>query len=214
MQITGNIVNGSGSSLNFGINTDGVPLTQNQIVTVSGSITGPASVSAQGGPAAIYTLANNNYSGNTTVNSGKLVLQQPTLAAASDIVVASSAVLQLDFAVTKTINSLTLGGVGQTPGVYDAVNGAPYITGTGSLLVTALPIANYPTNVTYSVSGSTLSLSWPATHLGWILQAQTNSLSTGITASWTDVSGTAAVTATNMTINPANPTVFFRLRHP
>jgi autotransporter-associated beta strand protein len=211
--INGAIENAAATTLRFGRAPFANPNT-NQFITVNGSVNGPASVSAEGNSGSVYTLANNNYSGDTTVNSGKLVLQQPTLAAASDIVVASSAVLQLDFAVTNTINSLTLGGVGKTPGVYNAVNGAPYITGTGSLLVTALPIANYPTNVTYSVSGSTLSLSWPATHLGWILQAQTNSLTTGITASWTDVSGTAAVTATNMTINPANPTVFFRLRHP
>jgi fibronectin-binding autotransporter adhesin len=215
LQITGNIVNGPGSSLNFGANNAAVPVTQNQIVTVSGNVSGPASVSAQGGSAAIYTLANNNYSGNTTVNGGTLVLQQATLAATSDVVVAPGAVLKLDFgAVTNTINSLTLGGVGQTPGVYNAVNGAPFLTGMGSLLVTALPVASYPANITWSVSGSTLSLSWPATHLGWVLQGQTNSLSTGITAVWTDVPGTSAVSSTNLPINLANPTVFFRLRHP
>jgi fibronectin-binding autotransporter adhesin len=216
LQITGNIVNGVGAAIKLGYSgSPTFPTNQNQIVTISGSVSGPASVSSEGAPGAIYTLANNNYSGNTTVNGGTLVLQQATLAATSDVVVAPGAVLKLDFgAVTNTINSLMLGGVGQTPGVYDAVNGAPYLTGTGSLLVTALPIANYPTNITSSVSGSTLSLSWPATHLGWILQGQTNSLSTGITAVWTDVPGTATVTSTNLPIDAANPTVFFRLRHP
>jgi hypothetical protein len=31
---------------------------------------------------------------------------------------------------------------------------------------------------------------------------------------WFDISNSASVTSTNITINPANPTVFFRLRHP
>jgi hypothetical protein len=36
----------------------------------------------------------------------------------------------------------------------------------------------------------------------------------GLNTNWLDVAGTASVTSTNMAINPANPTVFFRLRHP
>jgi hypothetical protein len=71
------------------------------------------------------------------------------------------------------------------------------------------------TNITTSVSGSTLTLSWPDSHKGWNLQTQTNSSSVGLTApanTWHDVSGSAATNQVQMTINPANPTVFFRLR--
>ena len=78
-------------------------------------------------------------------------------------------------------------------------------------------IVNYSTNITASVSGSTLTIGWPTTHLGWILQAQTNGLSIGITTpinAWFDVAGSSGLTSTNFSINPANPTVFYRLRHP
>ena len=78
-------------------------------------------------------------------------------------------------------------------------------------------IANYSTNISFTVNGSTLTVKWPATHLGWILESQTNALNSGLTApsnTWHAISGSAAVTQTNMGINPANPTVFFRLRHP
>lgn len=218
LQINGNMVNGPGAVLSFGANNAGVPNTQNQIVTVSGIVSGPASVSTEGGSGSVYTLANNNYSGNTTVTGGTLVLQQATLATNSDVVVATGAVLKLDFgAVTNTINSLKLGGVSQNPGVYDATSGAPFITGAGSLLVTALPMANYSTNITASVSGNTLTLTWPSTHLGWFLQSQTNTLSVGLTTpsnTWFDVSGSDAATSKIITINPANPSVFYRLRHP
>jgi hypothetical protein len=54
-----------------------------------------------------------------------------------------------------------------------------------------------------------LSLSWP-TNLGWILQSETNLLNNA----WSDVGGSDSLTSTNIPINPANPTMFFRLRHP
>jgi autotransporter-associated beta strand protein len=79
------------------------------------------------------------------------------------------------------------------------------------------PTANYSTNLTYSFSGGTLTIGWPATHLGWILQSQTNALTTGLaTASnaWTDVAGTGSGTNSLITDNRTNPAVFFRLRHP
>ncbi len=74
--------------------------------------------------------------------------------------------------------------------------------------------ANNPTNITVSVSGQTLSLSWPADHLGWILQVQTNNLITGLGTNWVDVPGSGSSTSAVITINPTNPSVFYRLRHP
>ena len=77
-------------------------------------------------------------------------------------------------------------------------------------------IADYATNISYSVSGATLSIAWPQTHLGWILQSQTNSLTTGINpaGTWYDIPSTANVTSSSIPVSPANPTVFYRLRHP
>ncbi len=75
-------------------------------------------------------------------------------------------------------------------------------------------LASNPTNITVSVTGNTMSLSWPTDHLGWLLQSQTNALSTGLGTNWVDVVGSDAITSTNITINPANPTLFYRLRHP
>lgn len=100
--------------------------------------------------------------------------------------------------------------VPSTPGAGLAWNFAP---SSGTLSVVS-GVASNPTNITYSASGGVLTLSWPADHLGWFLQTQTNSRSVGLSSNWFDLPGTDTVTATNFTVTPADPTVFFRLRHP
>jgi 4-phytase/acid phosphatase len=69
--------------------------------------------------------------------------------------------------------------------------------------------ADNPTNITASVSSNTLTIAWPVDHIGWILQAQTNSLSSG---QWFDLPGTDGVNLVVIPINPANAAVFYRLR--
>jgi autotransporter-associated beta strand protein len=148
----------------------------------------------------------NTYTGNTTVSGGTLELAQPTLAATSTVSIASGgAKLKLDFSGGDRVAALVLNNVTQPSGTYNAANNPAYIAGTGSLVVG--PIPTNPTNITFSVSGNTLSLSWPLNYVGWFLQEQTNLLSTN----WVDVAGSASITSTNIGINPAIPTVFYRL---
>ncbi len=68
-----------------------------------------------------------------------------------------------------------------------------------------------PTNLTSSVTGSTLSLAWPTDHTGWRLQLQTNALDSG---GWLDAPGSAATNQMNFDIDPANGSVFYRLIYP
>ncbi len=71
-----------------------------------------------------------------------------------------------------------------------------------------------PTNIVTSLTGDQLTLTWPADHTGWKLQSQTNDLGTGLTATWTDVAGSAATNQMTFTIDPASPTVFYRMIYP
>jgi autotransporter-associated beta strand protein len=71
-----------------------------------------------------------------------------------------------------------------------------------------------PTNITFNVTSGTLYMSWPADHTGWRLQAQTNSLSTGLGANWADVAGSTNVNSLAIPIDPNNGTVFYRLVYP
>jgi len=156
----------------------------------------------------------NSYSGNTTVSGGTLSITQATLATNSTVTVAGGAFLNLGFSsVTNTVAGLVTNGVSAGPGVYNSTTGSPFITGAGSLLVPSTMASN-PTNITASVSGNTLTLSWPADHLGWILQSQTNSLTIGLSTNWVDVAGSGSSNTNVITINPALPTAFYRLRHP
>jgi len=208
LDINGDLTNTASSSLVLGgvaIGNNGTtgPSTNGQIITINGVVSGPASVSAVGDSTSVYTLANNNYSGNTTVSGGKLKLGLANLATTSTVTVASGAILELDFGVANTVRSLILGGVTKPAGVYDSTTGAPYITGSGSLQVvsSAPPILNVA-----NLGGGQFQFSWTG---GGNLQAQTNSLSTGLRTNWFDYPGSSPVT---ITINPANGSVFYRVK--
>jgi fibronectin-binding autotransporter adhesin len=68
-----------------------------------------------------------------------------------------------------------------------------------------------PTNITITISGNNVVLSWPADHLLWSLQSQTNSLSTGLSTNWVTIPGTTSVNFVTNAINAGNGSVFYRL---
>ena len=88
-----------------------------------------------------------------------------------------------------------------------------WASATGVLSVETI-VNTTPTNITAVVSGSQLTLSWPTDHTGWTLQSQTNALATGLSGTWYPVSGSTATNAMTFTVDPAKPTVFYRLVYP
>ena len=78
----------------------------------------------------------------------------------------------------------------------------------------APPVLLVPTNLVALVVGNQLQLSWPADHLGWRLQIQTNNLSSGLGTNWATVGNSTNVTAANIAIDPNNGAVFLRLVYP
>jgi autotransporter-associated beta strand protein len=180
--------------------------------TYSGVIGGKVAL-VQNGAGILLLAGTNTYTGNTTVNGGTLELAQPALAKNSTVTVANGAFLQLDFAVTNQVAGLVLNGVSQPLGVYNNVTSPSFITGSGSLEV-AVAVATNPTNLTATVSGGNLILSWPADHTGWHLQVQTNSLASGLGTNWVDVPNTDSVNAVTNAVNAANGSVFYRMVYP
>ena len=86
----------------------------------------------------------NSYTGNTSVEAGKLILDQPSLRDISVVSIAAGAVLELNHTETDIVNGLTLNGTAKPAGIYDKDNTGGVITGDGKLQVlpTAFHIAS------------------------------------------------------------------------
>ena len=213
LQIDGSFAFDGTNSLDFGTSTVDLG-TVTPTITVStntlefdGPLTGTAGLTVAGDGILMLT-ATNTYTGNTTVNGGILDIAQASLATNSTITVASGATLQMDFAVTNTVNNLVLNGVTQAAGVYNAAKSSPYLAGTGSLRVLNIITPPARTNITFTVSGHQLVLNWPSGQ-GWLLQS--NSVSLTNPNDWFTVTG-ATPPYTN-SINLSTPAVFYRLMH-
>ena len=84
---------------------------------------------------------------------------------------------------------------------------------TAGILAVSGGVNTNPTNITSVVNGSNLELSWPADHIGWTLQVQTNTLNVGLGTNWVSVPGSTSVHSVTNTINAANGSVFYRLKY-
>jgi autotransporter-associated beta strand protein len=74
-----------------------------------------------------------------------------------------------------------------------------------------------PTNITATFTTTDVTLAWPASHIGWTLQVQTNARNVGLTIAsntWFDVTGSAITNSVTIPTSKADPTVFYRLRLP
>ena len=63
-------------------------------------------------------------------------------------------------------------------------------------------------------TGTNLTLSWPVTHRGWVLESQTNPRAIGLGTNWAEVVGSRTNTNATVLLNPVAPAVFYRLRYP
>ncbi|MFQ3243085.1 MAG: autotransporter-associated beta strand protein, partial [Lentimonas sp.] len=117
-------------------NMTGISFTGN--VQIDGAVT-------KTGAGTLTLSATNSYTGATTVSAGILSLGNGTnntaLNDAADMIVASGAMLNLNYTGTDTIDELSLGGALQTPGIWGASgSGATFIndsffSGGGTLTV-------------------------------------------------------------------------------
>jgi autotransporter-associated beta strand protein len=223
---------GTGSAYLNGTNTYTGPTTITAgLLAGTGSVMGPVLVTngtiGAGSPTAIGSFTVNNTitfsgTGNTLIRVDKSQTQS------NDLIIATGNITNAGTGSVMITNvGLTAIAVGDRFQVFSgAVSNGSALTVTGGGVtwsnslafdgsVVAVPtstVAGYSTNITYGVSGNSITITWPSTHLGWILQSQTNA---GIApTNWFDVANTATVTNFSATVNPASPPTFFRLRHP
>ncbi len=202
------------SSLKINLTGQNGPVTFDtalNTITLSGTISGSGGF-AKTSSGLLNLSGSLSYAGDTSVLAGTLRLNVPGSNLGS-MRVASGALLNLNYAGTNTVTRLYTNNVAVPAGVYNAENLPAFITGGGTMQVSNSASAE-STSLNFNLNGGFINLSWPAVNLGWILQQQTNSLTVGLGTNWVDLSDTAAVTSTNIAINPKMPTTFYRLRKP
>ena len=125
--------------------------------------------------------------------------------------VTANQTFQLFSAASRSGNFSGISPTNPAPGMVWSFNP------TNGVLTALATVALNPTNVTASVSGTNLTLSWPADHTGWTLLAQTNNLSLGISANtndWTRLTNSVATNQVTLPITPTQPGGYYRLVYP
>jgi hypothetical protein len=100
-----------------------------------------------------------------------------------------------------------------TPPISASNNLAAYLADVSPIPI----VSEVPTNLVWSVSGTNLTLSWPADHTGWALLTQTNRLNLGLSANpndWMRVPASSATNSVVIPIVPGTPGGYYRLVYP
>ena len=168
--------------------------------------------------AAVGTLTVNN---SLTLAGNTLVKLNKGLAQSNDVVNVSGTLAYGGTLTVTNIGSALVagdsfrvfksGGTGSMTVSGNAGSGLGFSFTDGVVSVVATGPSG-PGVITNSVSGNTLSLSWPAGQ-GWKLQMQTNSLAAGLGTNWVYITD-GTITSTNITVDPAKAAVFYRLVYP
>ena len=197
--------------------------TLNGIGTINGSLDNKANSTIKVG------LGILNVTGTATLNGTNILQLNRTNAPNCSEIIAGAYSIGGPLTVTNVGPALQGGDTfqlfnhavtGFTVTNLPALTGSMYWTNklavNGSIAVVN-PVNTSPPPIIASFNGTILSLSWP-TNAGWTLQAQTNSLATGLKSgagNWvTFVPGSTGITATNITVDATKPTVFYRLVYP
>ena len=177
-------------------------------LTISGNLTlqGGATlrINKTGGSLAndqVVVSGNTTYGGTLSVTN---ITSDATALAAGD----SFQLLSTSGSISGAFTITNLPALPSGLGWSNSVNGSITVIAT---------VNTTPTNITTSVSGNVLTLTWPADHTGWRLIVQTNNLAAGISSDptdWMTVPGSQSVNTTNITMDPALPTEFYQLVYP
>ena len=215
-----------GSGALYDVSAAGGTLTLNNGQTLSGSGTVTGNVIASSGStiapgSSVGTLT---VAGNVTLGGNMVMELNRTLSPNSDRLAVSGGSITGGGTLTVTniggalqasdtfqLFATGVSGITANLQTVDAVNGVTYtwnnnIASSGSITVASVTPIGQPT-LGVSQSGNSLTFSWSGP---FKLQSQTNGLAVGVSSNWGNYPG-GSTSPVVVTINPANPTVFFRL---
>lgn len=221
---SGSITNLGGSASLTGTNTNFSSTGSGSVTVAGGTLAGNGII---GGPVTVQssaTLAPGNSGLGTLTISNTLTLGGNTVIEINKGVgfdqIKANAV---NYGGTLTVTDLGLNllagdtfqifTTGSHTSNFTSIVGSPganltwnFNPATGVLSVVST--SSTPPTLSVAQSGSTLTFTW--TDATFKLQSQTNSLTTGLGTNWSDYPG-GGTSGVGVTINPANPSVFFRL---
>lgn len=222
------------STLNITTNSGFVPGTHT-LFTYTGNLTGSSPVLGTTPDGYNYTLDT-----NTTGQVNLLVSLTAPSAPANLTATPTNLQINLDWNAVAGANTYNLYRGTSNNGPYptvisglvntnysdaDVTNGVTYfyvvtavtsgVESANSTQASAAPLPSLAaTSLTSRFNGNQLQLSWPQDHLGWFLQIQTNSLSTGFGTNWVVVPNSQFTNQVFIPVDPASGCVFLRLAYP
>jgi autotransporter-associated beta strand protein len=114
-------------------------------------------------------------------------------------------------------DTFTLFNASSSSGNFSAVTGSAgpglgfSFNPANGVLTVVTGVATNPTNISYSVTSSNVTLSWPVDHVGWTLQSQTNSPGGGLGTNWFTVPGSTATNSVVVPLDRTKGSAFYRL---
>ena len=212
--------------------TGDVNVAGNGTISGTGTVGGQVAVTGTLAPGTFAAIGKLTVLSNVTFNANGTNAMKLNKASATNDVLSVAGTLTYGGTLSLTNLSGTLAAGDSfklfSAGTYSGsfARLSPTIPGTGLLWNTntlptdgtlriAVSVNTTRTNITVARNGNQLTLSWPADHTGWRLQAQTNNPpGAGLTTNWADVPGSTAVNSMSFTINPTKGSVFFRMVYP
>ncbi len=195
----------------------------------NGLIQGPVTIQtggrlAPGTSIGTLTISNSlSLAGNTIMELNTTAGTNDSVRGLSNVTYGGRLTLMFSAESVTASNAFKLFGASSYSGVFTALiptspgPGLAWNTNTlttdGTLRVSSV-VSTAPVTITNSVSGNLLTHSWPADHIGWRLQVQTNPISIGLGLNWLDVPNSTNVSQMTFTLDPAAGSVFYRLRYP
>jgi autotransporter-associated beta strand protein len=221
-----NVVSGA----TFDVSTISFALGSGQTLEGNGTVNGSVISSGIVAPGAVSTIGALTFNNNLTLNAGsitsvKLNKSLAPAATSDQIIISGAANEGGTLAVNNLGGALQVGdgfqliSAGSITGNFSSIVGSPgtglgysFSPASGVLSVVALTFPSTGTNLSFSISGNTLTLSWPTNYIGWLLQS--NAVDLSDTNDWFVVTGSATTNQEVITVNPAQTNVFYRMKHP
>jgi autotransporter-associated beta strand protein len=202
-------------------------LGTNAVAVMGGTLGGNGVINGPITADAAFIAPGNNSIGILTVNNDVTLSTKTTVLMELDTTSGTNDVLN----VTGTVNyggMLALTNLSGPPaggesfqlfkapastGNFSAISGSPgpgldwRFNPTNGVLTVYSTVS---TNLDVSLADGQLQISWPADHLGWRLQVQTN----GVGGEWVDWPDTSTVTSVTNFLDASSGSMFFRLAYP